>query len=289
MTIAAPDALAAAARPDPAAIARGEPLFAANCIACHGVRGQGDGPQAAAATGLAPANLTVSHARAHSDADLAFWIRNGIEGTGMPGFGDSLSDAEVADLVAYLRDLQAEALQAAEAPGAEACLVAPRTLADLRATGGTPVPGEVALPEPEPAPPGEGTPADEAALAAIQATARELVACSNAGDAMRRLALYSDERLRRAHPAGPTIALERIAGTPVPVPATDKVALLSISEARQLPDDRLAARVTIDNPQFHTHGPPDPGATANGNAQQEAAVLVFVAEDGRWKIDEVHQ
>jgi hypothetical protein len=104
---------------------------------------------------------------------------------------------------------------------------------------------------------------------------------------MRRLALYSDDRLRRAYPGGPTTALERIAGTPVPVPQADRVALLGISEARQLPDDRLAARVTIDNPQFHTHGPPDPGAGAAD--AQEAALLVFVAEDGRWKIDEVHQ
>ena len=283
-TLAAPDAVAAVERPDPAAVVRGEPLFAANCVACHGVRGQGDGP-AAASNGLVPANLTVSHARAHSDTDLAFWIGNGIAGTGMPGFGDSLSDAEIADVVVYVRDLQADAMQAAEAPGAEACIVEPRTLAELRATGGTPVSGEVAMPEPEPSPPGEGTAADEADLAAIRATVGELVACANAGDTMRRLALYSDDRIRRAYPQGPTSALERIAGTPVPVPAAEKVALLGISEARQLPDDRLAARVTIDNPQFHTHGAATPGA----NPQQEAALLVFVAEDGRWKIDEVHQ
>jgi hypothetical protein len=44
--LAAPDALAAVPRPDPAAVVRGQPLFAANCVACHGVRGQGDGPQA---------------------------------------------------------------------------------------------------------------------------------------------------------------------------------------------------------------------------------------------------
>lgn len=276
--------LAAAQRPDRAAVTRGEPLFAANCVTCHGPRGHGDGPLAGS-DGLVPANLTVSHARAHSDADIAFWIRNGIDGTKMPAFGDVLSDAEIADVVAYVRDLQTDALLAAEAPGGADCTVEPETLADLQSAGGTPVPGDEALPRSEPSPPGDGVPLDGAEMATIRATVHELVACSNAGDTMRRLALYSNARLQRAYPQGPTSALERIAGTPIPVPDADKVALLDISEARKLQDGRVAARVAIDNPQFHTHGPQTPGV----NPQQEAALLVFVQEDGRWKIDEVHQ
>lgn len=280
---AAPAVAAALPRPDAAAVARGEPLFASNCVTCHGVGGKGDGPQSGV-NGLAPTNLTVGHALAHSDEDIAYWIRNGIPGTGMPGFGGSLSEAEVADIVAYVRDLQVDAQLAAEAPAAEACLAEPRTLAELRPAA-TPGANLAAEPPPLPLPPAEGVTAGEADLAAIRAVARELVACSNAGDTMRRLALYSDDRVRKAYPEGPTTALERIAGTAVPVPAGDRVALLDVTEARRLPDGRLAARVTIDNPQLHTHGPATPGA----NLQQEAALLVFVEEAGRWRIDEVHQ
>jgi hypothetical protein len=126
----------------------------------------------------------------------------------------------------------------------------------------------------------------DADLQAIRALVRQLVACSNAGDTMRRLALYSDTRIAEAYPKGATDALERIAGTPFPVLPEERVALLDISNARTLPDGRVAARVTIDNPQFHTHGPVTPTA----NQQEEAATLVFIEDaNGRWVIDSVSQ
>jgi hypothetical protein len=43
-----------------------------------------------------------------------------------------------------------------------------------------------------------GKPADDEALAAFTAVARELTACSNTGDILRALALYSDDYLRGA-------------------------------------------------------------------------------------------
>ncbi|MGI9252737.1 MAG: c-type cytochrome, partial [Thermomicrobiales bacterium] len=253
---AAPESLGGLPRPDQALVVEGEPLFLNNCATCHGVKGRGDGEQAGVG-GLVPANLTVSHARLHSDADLANWIRNGIEGTKMPGFAD-LSDGEVSAIVAYVRELQWDAYKTADAPGAEGCTVAPRTLTSIESLpAATPaaVPGSAdATAE------AGGAPVSDAEFAAIRGVVRELVACTNAGDIMRRLALYSDEKVAQAYPTGPTTALERIAGTPFPVLQEERVALLDIKDARKLPDGRVAARVTIDNPQFHTHGPVTPTA-----------------------------
>ncbi len=119
----------------------------------------------------------------------------------------------------------------------------------------------------------------------MKETVRQLVGCSNAGDTLRRLALYSDNRVRYAYPEGPTAALKAVSERPLPVPQTERVALLDISDVRKLDDGRIVARVLIDNPAFHTHGPATPGA----NTQQQAALLVFVQEDGMWKIDDVRQ
>ena len=88
-----------------------------------------------------------------------------------------------------------------------------------------------------------GEPADDATAAAIVATARELVACSNAGDILRRLALYSDDRLRFAYPDGPTTgAGGHRQDQPLPLALPDRVALLSVDDVRMLPDGRVSAR-----------------------------------------------
>jgi hypothetical protein len=58
---------------DPAAVARGEPLFQTHCLVCHGADGKGRGPGAA---GLphAPADLTHHFHRAPGDGDAyLFW------------------------------------------------------------------------------------------------------------------------------------------------------------------------------------------------------------------------
>jgi hypothetical protein len=141
----------------------------------------------------------------------------------------------------------------------------------------TPAPGE-----PPDATETGGEPADEATRAAITATARELVACSNAGDILRRLALYSDERLRFAYPDGPTRALEMIAKSPLPLAEAERVALVRVEDVQQLTDGRVSARVTVDNPASHSHDP----QTAATASQQEVARLIFIQESGRWRVDE---
>ena len=274
--IAAVDPAAGLATLDPAAVVRGEALFSQNCALCHGADARGDGPGAASLT-RPPANLTAGHALAHSDDDYVYWIKNGIEGTDMPAFGDELEDGKIRDLIAYVRSLQQTALLARDAPGPDECTVAPRTLQEFETLTQRPAPGE-----PPDASESGGEPVDEATRAAIAGTARELVACSNAGDILRRLALYSDDRLRFAYPDGPTRALETIAETPLPLAEAERVALVSVEDLRQLADGRVSALVTVDNPASHSHGP-QAAATAS---QLEVARLIFIQEAGRWRIDE---
>jgi putative copper export protein/mono/diheme cytochrome c family protein len=88
------------------AIAHGARLFAADCAACHGADGRGDGP-AARALPLAPADLTAPHFWMHSAGDLYWFIAHGFTapdgGTAMPAFAGKLSSEAIWDLIDYLR------------------------------------------------------------------------------------------------------------------------------------------------------------------------------------------
>jgi len=88
-------------------IAAGETLYQANCAACHGSRGDGDGP---AGDGLSPppANLrwTVQRPMA-GDGYLMWAISDGGAqiGTGMPAFAGALSEQDRWRIIRYLRTL----------------------------------------------------------------------------------------------------------------------------------------------------------------------------------------
>jgi mono/diheme cytochrome c family protein len=97
----------------------GRTAFQANCIACHGVGGAGDGPAGQGMT-PPPANLLEGHALYHADAEFFNWIRNGKPGTAMPAFSESLTDEEIWSTIHYIRELQADHAEsiANEAPNA---------------------------------------------------------------------------------------------------------------------------------------------------------------------------
>ncbi len=82
-------------------------------------------------------------------------------------------------------------------PSPEECRVGRRSLAALERLAATPSP--VLSPTPEGAefvpPPGE--PADAEAVAAITATQRGALACTNAGDRIRGMSLYSQDFIHR--------------------------------------------------------------------------------------------
>ncbi len=83
-------------------VARGMPLYAENCVLCHGPYGYGDG-QAAASLKVKPADLTGQHLFHHGEGTLFWWVSHGVAGTPMPGFADQLSESQRWDLLDFLR------------------------------------------------------------------------------------------------------------------------------------------------------------------------------------------
>lgn len=73
---------------------RGEALFKVYCAACHGENGKGAAPTTVA---LAQAAGSLD------DAALQGFIANGLPGTRMPAFGKTLSQEQIADLIAFVR------------------------------------------------------------------------------------------------------------------------------------------------------------------------------------------
>lgn len=97
-----------------AAVAAGHELFAENCAACHGDGGEG---------GLGPALNLQELLATTADEALFSLTRTGIPGTIMPAWGQSfggpLTDAQIGQIVAFIRSWQPtapEATPAATAP-----------------------------------------------------------------------------------------------------------------------------------------------------------------------------
>jgi len=270
---------------DAASITRGQEVYLANCLACHGAGGRGDGP-AATGLNLPPADFTASHVRAHRDEDLYYWVQNGIASTAMPAFGDTLNADQTWDVVNYVRSLQDATPR--DAPSPDECTVAPRSIASLEALAdlNAPEPGDfidetLATPGTIPA----GQPADPETVTAVSGAVRQLIACSNARDPLRRLALFSDASLKPTFARGPSDAFVRLAATPaIPLPAEIRVSIVSIADVQLLADGRVRATVSVDNPTTHSHGPL--GEELAGQQTLEVVTLVFVQESGRWLIDD---
>ena len=125
-------------RPDPAELAPiawppgadakpelppGQRIFLQHCQTCHGPDGRGNGP-AAPSMSPRPRDFTLGQFKYVStppggpaaDADLIRTVRDGLQASAMPYFGDLLSDEELRAVVAYLRSLGPRAEPAAPLP-----------------------------------------------------------------------------------------------------------------------------------------------------------------------------
>ena len=92
-------------KPPPGAV-RGERLYYAYCVECHGRDGRGS--WRAALFLLRPGNLASPKVAAESDRYLFDIIKAGgspIGRPGMPAFGYHLKDEDIAELVKYVRTL----------------------------------------------------------------------------------------------------------------------------------------------------------------------------------------
>ena len=87
---------------DAAAIAAGKTLFVANCMACHGAAGKGDGP-AAAACNPRPKDLSDPKIASQADGELFWKITEGKKP--MPTYEKLLSETDRWKVIDYIRTL----------------------------------------------------------------------------------------------------------------------------------------------------------------------------------------
>lgn len=82
----------------------GRGIFMQNCSVCHGVTGRGNGPVSSSMI-KKPANLTRTYYKGFTDA-LYYWrLKEGVAGTRMPRWGRTLSEQQLAYLVAFIKTL----------------------------------------------------------------------------------------------------------------------------------------------------------------------------------------
>ena len=90
---------------DPGMARRGVSLYRAHCLRCHGAPGVAPG---SFALGMNPVPANLAHtAGERSPAELYWTIRYGLKMTGMPAWEFRLSEAELWDVVAFVKTLPA--------------------------------------------------------------------------------------------------------------------------------------------------------------------------------------
>ena len=92
---------------DAASIGRGRAVFAEQCAPCHGDAARGDGPRAPLLR-PAPSDL-IAHVPQHGDSELFGWIVAGFPQSAMPAFRGTLTDAQMWDVINYLRSAVGDA------------------------------------------------------------------------------------------------------------------------------------------------------------------------------------
>jgi cbb3-type cytochrome c oxidase subunit III len=102
----------------PSDATRGKVVYDAHCVECHGATGKGDGP---AAQTLIPRPRDFSSGKykirstetgsVPTDDDLIRSVRDGLAGSAMPAWQKILPDADIADVVQYVKSLSPQFAQ----------------------------------------------------------------------------------------------------------------------------------------------------------------------------------
>jgi len=103
---------------DEASLLAGRALYVAHCAVCHSATGAGDDLYAADSGQPLPDLRQHMAPGVHTDGQILAYIRDGISGTSMPGYGLLLSEAELLQLAAYLRTFAQERPVVGVDPGA---------------------------------------------------------------------------------------------------------------------------------------------------------------------------
>jgi len=97
---------------------RGKIVYDAHCVECHGGTGRGDGPAAALLTphprDFAGGRYKIRSTETGSvptDEDLIRSVRQGLPGSAMPAWEKLLPDADIADVVTYIKSLSPQFAQ----------------------------------------------------------------------------------------------------------------------------------------------------------------------------------
>ena len=106
---AQPEPPAAPAATGPGNAAAGAPLYATFCASCHGPKGNGDGPVSAGLNPKPAKHSDTAYMKTLSDEHVFKVIKEGGQAVGkspmMTPWGGTLSDAQIRDLVAFVRSL----------------------------------------------------------------------------------------------------------------------------------------------------------------------------------------
>lgn len=83
-------------------VAMGKTLYEQNCTGCHKEDGTG-GKITIEGKSIDPDDLTSDKIKKMDDARIAKYIHDGIEDEGMPAFKDKLTEAQIVEVVKYVR------------------------------------------------------------------------------------------------------------------------------------------------------------------------------------------
>lgn len=92
-------------------IETGKNIYEANCSACHGINGEGDGP-GAAALNPKPRNYKNDGFKYGSSLEeVKRTINEGIEGTAMPAWAEVLTEEQMIQVAEYVKSLAANSAE----------------------------------------------------------------------------------------------------------------------------------------------------------------------------------